>query len=51
MHLFSRYPPTLKMGAAGSSETVVPVYQSALCDVTKDIILKDVSNYAVSILT
>jgi hypothetical protein len=51
MHLFSRYPSTLKMGTASSSETVVPVYHSAQGDVTKDIILKDVSSYAMGILT
>lgn len=50
MRPFSRYPSTLKMGAAGSFKTVVPVYQSTQCDVTKDISLQDVSNYAMGIL-
>jgi len=50
MHPFSRYPSTLKMGTAGSSKTVVPVYQSTQCDVTKNTSLQNVSNYAMGIL-
>jgi len=50
MHPFSKYPSTLKMVAAGSLKTVVRIYQNTQCDVTKDISLQDVSNYAMGIL-
>jgi hypothetical protein len=36
----SNYFSTLKMKAAYSSETLITVYQTALCHVTEDIIIK-----------